>query len=122
MFFRWRNAAPALLALALAACAGSRPAPLTTDDVETREMSAAVAAYKDQGLMGADAKAATLQVSADAEKWSEIDDDSETALKTRLLNAWVQTWRKHHPGAHAKLTVRFHNYYGEEIAVISKRA
>lgn len=122
MFSRWHKAAPAVLFLALAACAANRPAPPTTDALEEREMSGVVAGYKDQGLMGTDVKATTLQVSADAEKWSEIDDESEAALKSRLLDAWVRTWRKHHHGAHATLTVRFHNYYGEEIAVISKRA
>lgn len=122
MYSRWRNVAPVALAVALAACSGSHPAPVTTDGAEASEMSAPVARYKDQGLMGADVKATTLQVSADAEKWSELDEQTEAALKARLMDAWVQTWKKHHRGAHATLTVRFHNYYGEEIAAISKRA
>lgn len=72
--------------------------------------------------MGVDAKGTTLQVSADAEKWSEQDENSEAALKVRMLDAWVKTWSAHHPHAHAKLTVRFHNYYGEEMAAVSKTA
>lgn len=120
-FSQWRKAGALVLATALlASCGGNHAAAPTVDQIEDQELAATMTKYKDQGIMGSDVKGTTLQVSADAEKWSELDEDTEAALKQRMMDAWKQTWRKHHSGAHATLVVRFHNYYGEEIAKVSK--
>ena len=119
-FSQWHKAGALALAALLASCSGNHAAAPTTDQVEGQDLAATMAKYKDQGITGSDVKGNTLQVSADAEKWSELDEDTEAALKQRMLDAWQQTWRKHHSGAHATLVVRFQNYYGEEIAKVSK--
>lgn len=116
----WLKAAALLVAVGFSACTAHTAPPPGADELESQELASAVNTYKDQGLMGSDVKGTVFAVSADAEKWSENGEDTESALQVRLLDAFAKSWSKHHPGKHAKLTLRIHNYYGEAMATAAK--
>ena len=121
MFYRWLS----VIALGtLCACTQSNTAasPPAAGAQETARMAPVVEKYKKQQVVtGFDVKGTDLVVYTDTEKFSEMDDSSEAAMKSDLLARWTATWKSGHPHAHAKLHVIFQNYYGQEITRLEKR-
>ena len=111
----------ALLLLALSACTSQPAAPPSVTDQEAADVTRVADRYKNDGIMGVDVKGSTAAVSADAQKWSELDDDRETEIKAALLSRFASSWQKHNSGKRGTVTVLFRNYYGEEITHVSKR-
>lgn len=118
----FRGLALALSAALLCACnsAVRSPARPTLTAQESARIAPVVNRHKKDALMGFDINGETLVVSADAEKWSELDDALESALKDELLATWVRTWRAYHPHGHAHLKVLIRNYYGQEITSVTQ--
>ncbi|MBC5816123.1 MAG: hypothetical protein GIW97_06235 [Candidatus Eremiobacteraeota bacterium] len=121
MSFRWLS----VLALtALCAC-GSNGAKQIAGGAaaagETTRMAPVVEKYKKQQILsGFDIKGTTLVVFADTEKYSQLDDSVEAAMKSELLNTWAGAWKSDHLRQHATLRVIFQNYYGQEMAQLQK--
>lgn len=109
-----------IASLLLAGCAHGTPPPPTTEEREIAALQPIFDKNKRDVLTGYDVKGTAFLISADAEKWSEQDEDAELALRARMLSAWKHTWSKYHPNKHAALTVLFRNYYGQEI--VSEKA
>ena len=110
-----------LSALALASiCACTASAPVKTDD-ESARIAPIVEKYKKQDVLtGFDVKGTTLVVFADTEKYSELDDSVEASMKSELLDTWARAWKSDHPRSHAKLRLIFQNYYGQEMARLTR--
>jgi len=121
---RARIALFAALTVVFAGCNGSQ-SPKTAQGIvtlqETAELQPLVNRYKAQAVMGFDIKGTTLALSVDAERWSELDEGSEAALKDSVLGAWTRAWARHHPHQHATLRMLVQNYYGQEITSQSAR-
>ena len=91
------------------------------NDREAAEMAPLIAKVKNAAILGTAVEGTTLVISADSEKWSELDDSTEAEFKSAALAGWVKTWKHDHPGGHATLRVMIRNYYGQEITSASKR-
>ena len=88
---------------------------------ESARLSPVVDKLKKAGVVtGFDVSGNQLTISVDAERWSEQDEVAEDQLKSDLLARWSAIWRANHPRGHARVRVRFQNYYGEEIATMEK--
>ena len=84
-------------------------------------MAPVIEKYKKREVVtGFDVKGTTLVVYTDTEKFSEMDDSDEAAMKSDILGRWTATWKTAHPREHAKLHVMFQNYYGQEITRLEK--
>lgn len=119
---RWLSA---LALCALCACApksqGANTAPPLTDR-ESAQIAPTVEHYKKDGtLTGFDIKGDSLLVFADSEKYSQLDDQVEEDMKASLLRVWAATWTANHAHSHATLHVVLQNYYGQEMATLTKR-
>lgn len=106
--------------VALLSGCGSSPKPSPQQVILNRETAAlqpsidrAKTRYKSV-VMGSDIQSNTLVISIDAEGFSEMDSDAEDALIANLLADWKRVWLKNNPGKHAKLVLKFQNYYGQE--------
>jgi hypothetical protein len=119
MFFRWLSV---IAFLTLCACAqGAKPVPPSADDKASARMTPVIEKYKKQQVVtGFDIKGKALVVYTDTEKFSEMDDSSENAMKAELLDRWAGAWKAGHPGHHAKLYVILQNYYGQEMARLQR--
>lgn len=119
MFFRWLSI---VAFTTLYACGqGANHASPSTEDKESARIAPVIEKYKKQEIItGFDVKGTGLIVYTDTEKFSEMDDSAETAMKSELLGTWAGTWTSHHPHQHAKLRVILQNYYGQEIARLQK--
>ena len=97
-------------------------APTAAPTQAEREI-AAVSSLKRQyaGLvMGFDVRPAdTLIVSLDLQTYIETDDQTLAAMKRDALARWRSAWTAAHPHQHAKLTVRFIDFIGRNVATES---
>lgn len=122
MFSRWLSA---LVLCVLCACTpksqGTNVTPSIADR-ETTQIAPTVERYKKDGtLTGFDIKGDSLLVFADSEKYSQLDDQVEEDMKNSLLRAWAATWSANHAHMHAVLHVVLQNYYGQQMATLTKR-
>ncbi|MDQ2681722.1 MAG: hypothetical protein M3Y21_12005, partial [Candidatus Eremiobacteraeota bacterium] len=114
-----RTAILAVLCITLADGCASAPKPSAQQIVTDRESAAltpsinrAKTRYKGV-VMGSDIQANTLVISVDSEGLSQMDYDKEDALIAGLLDDWKRAWSANHHGKHAKLALKFQNYYGQ---------
>ena len=119
--YQWLSA----IALACSLCACASPQHHTAASISDRESAAVsptIEHYKKDGpVTGFDVKGESLIVFIDSEKYSELDDDVESSMKSTLLNTWGRVWQTNHKGHAAVLHVVFQNYYGQVVDTLTKR-
>lgn len=110
------RAAALLAALLLSACA--QPGPRTSADPAKAAEEQATASLKTQYkdiVSGTEADGTVLSVFVNLDNFQSMDESAEDALKAQALARWKSVWRDAHPHRHAKLRVRFRDYFGNDV-------